>query len=338
MVKIDVRKLISFGKNSHIISLPKNWVDRNNLKKGDLISIHESKDGLLIKTNSDEIKEEAKTATINTENKSIALLKTEIIAAYLDNYNKIEVISNNIMTNGPEIRKILRDLSGLEIINQSSKRIVAKDLIDINEIQISTLIRRMDNITRSMIEDSFECFEGTDHSTNMSHIDEEVNRLHFLTYRIIRNGLKNIRVANSLETDNLKLHLDHSITRNIERVADCTKRICRNLKNTKLDQTGRDNLKQVFTKIKQSYLDVMKAYYTDDKDIALGIEERNKDLITSCTNFFQKHNHKDLKYGNGSKPGVCNFRGACGATSRIIENMKEMSSSVKHIARAIIGG
>ena len=41
MVNIDVRKLISFGKGSYIISMPKGWIEKNNLKKGDLISVND---------------------------------------------------------------------------------------------------------------------------------------------------------------------------------------------------------------------------------------------------------------------------------------------------------
>ena len=41
MVNINFRKLISFGKGSYILSMPKDWIAKNNLKKGDLISIND---------------------------------------------------------------------------------------------------------------------------------------------------------------------------------------------------------------------------------------------------------------------------------------------------------
>ena len=68
MAKMNVRKLIRFGKNSYVISLPKQWVDKTKLKKGDLISIDETKEGLVLKTNSAEVKEEPKSIVINAEN------------------------------------------------------------------------------------------------------------------------------------------------------------------------------------------------------------------------------------------------------------------------------
>jgi len=336
---MNMRKLISFGKNSYIVSLPKQWVEKNKMKKGDLISIDENKEGLMLKIHNKEIKkEEPRRIIINAENKSMVQLNTEIVSAYLDNYHIIEVISKDLKTNAPVIRDMLHGLSGLEIINQSSQRIVAKDLINVNEISIKTLIRRMDNITRSMIKDTAECFNGTDHSDSLGHIDEEVNRLHFLTSRVIRSGLKDVRIANSLGANALKLHSDHTVITKIERIADNAKRICRYLNDTKLSQKWAVELNEIFEGINQNYLDVMKAYYTDDQGIALRVEETNKGKVMACDDFFNRHNHKGLKFENGNKKGVCDFRLACGATAKIIENMKEMVSGVKYIARTIIGG
>jgi len=196
----------------------------------------------------------------------------------------------------------------------------------------------MDNITRAMLDDTHRCFDKVEEPDSIIHRDSDVNRLHFLTSRVIRSALKDVRIANSLGTNPLKLHSDHTVTTKIERIADNAKRICRYLEQTKLDKKWGNELKDVFNSIRQSYVDVMKAYYTHDLKIALAVEGTNKARIMACEKFFDKHNHKGLKYHNGSKTGVCNFRGACGATSRIMENMKEMASSVKYIARTVIGG
>ena len=39
MVKIEFRKIIGFGNGGHVISLPKNWINQNKLKKGDLLEM-----------------------------------------------------------------------------------------------------------------------------------------------------------------------------------------------------------------------------------------------------------------------------------------------------------
>lgn len=336
---MDMRRLIGFGRNSYVISLPKGWIGKNNLSKGDLISVEENGGSLLLTTNNSAAKkEEPRTIVIDAENKGMQRLKTELVSAYLDNYNMFEIISKDLKTNAPAIKTMIHDLSGLEVVSQSSTRIVAKDLININELSILTLVRRMDNTTRAMMEDVIECFKGIDHSDSLADIDNDVNRLYFLSNRVIRSGLKDARIASSLGADALKLHSDHAVVTKIERIADNLKRIARSLKHSRLNEKWKEELKEVFDIIRQSYLDVMKAYYTNDRKIALQIEDTNKERIIACDNFFSKHNHKDLRFSNGDKKGVCGFRDACGATTIILENMKEMTSGIKYIARTVIGG
>ena len=60
LVKIDVRKLISFGKGSYIVSMPKDCVIKNNLKKGDLISVNDNGFELTLSANTQDKKSESK--------------------------------------------------------------------------------------------------------------------------------------------------------------------------------------------------------------------------------------------------------------------------------------
>ena len=54
---MEYRKLISFGKNSFVVSLPKSWIKQNKLIKGDLIHISDNgSDLILSKKESDEKK------------------------------------------------------------------------------------------------------------------------------------------------------------------------------------------------------------------------------------------------------------------------------------------
>ena len=49
---MDTRRIISFGTSSYVVSVPKNWVRENNLKKGDLIHVEDRKDELILSPNS----------------------------------------------------------------------------------------------------------------------------------------------------------------------------------------------------------------------------------------------------------------------------------------------
>ena len=337
MVKMDVRKLISFGKNSHIVSLPKSWVDRNKLKKGDLISIHEISEGLILKTGHREIKEEPRSIVINAEDKDIRLVKAEIITAYLNSYDTIEIISKKLDTNATQIKDVLMDLAGLEILEQTTNRFVAKDLININEISIKSIIRRMDIITRSMIEDAIKCVDASSDPESIHQRDADVNRLHFLAYRVIRKALSDPRIAEAIKRNPLQLQCDESIIMRIEKVADRQKRIARYVKGTHLSGEELEKLKKIYSTIQQAYLDVMKAYYNNDIQLAYKVELSNRERINACNDFLTGHTHCDLQI-KGKKGQKCDYRMACASTALILENLKAMATSVKYIARTVLGG
>src|SRR3989338_5717746 len=92
VVIIDVRKLISFGKGSYIVSMPKGWVEKNNLKKGDLISVSDDGVELVLSAGQQEKKPDSKEASIDVKGKSLDIIKSEIVSSYLNGYDTITIL------------------------------------------------------------------------------------------------------------------------------------------------------------------------------------------------------------------------------------------------------
>ena len=330
MVNIDVRKLISFGKGSYIISMPKSWIEKNNLKKGDLISVNDSGFELILNANSQDAKQEAKEINIDAKDKNLELLKAEIVSSYLNGFDTINILFNNQIREAPRIKNIIRNLSGLEIMEQTSTRIVAKNLININEISISNLIRRMDIITRAMMEDVILCYKGNDTYESVHNRDVDVNRLYFLGYRVIKNAMKNPRIAKSLGFEPWQLHSDSLMIVRLEKIADRQKRIARYLCTANLERLTLAELDKVHTTISEAYNEVMKAYYSQDKQIAFQIETTNKDRTDSCDRFLERYT---LVHGS-SKNKTANSNLV--AVAKIIENLKATSVEIRNIARTVL--
>src|SRR3989344_3512162 len=92
---MEYRKLIKFGNSSHIISLPNNWVKKHKLKKGDLIYFEENGSGELILNR--EIKKENSQitqTTIDIINKPVPTIEREILCAYTNNYDIINIVGD----------------------------------------------------------------------------------------------------------------------------------------------------------------------------------------------------------------------------------------------------
>ncbi|MFH2028185.1 MAG: phosphate uptake regulator PhoU, partial [Nanoarchaeota archaeon] len=317
---------INFGKGSYIISLPKSWVNKNNLQKGALIGIEEIKTGLMLSADVSATKKEERNITIIADEKVMERIKAEIVSAYLNNYDTIEIISKDLKKNIKEIKEIFMYLAGMEILEQTSTRLVAKDLIDLNEISVTSLINRMDIITRSMISDVLSFTQGNVDYESVQQRDTEVNRLNFLAQRFIKKALSDPQVAKSTTKDPWQLVSDHMVALEIEKLADKQKRIAELLKDTKIGKNELDKLKEIYKTIQQYYLNVMKAYINKDKELALDIELSHEDRFNLCNKFLESYYPK-------KKQSHADFT----SVALIIENLKSTISLVKNIARTILG-
>lgn len=330
VVKIDIRKLISFGKGSYIISMPKSWIEKNKLKKGDLISVDDEGFELVLRAGQSDNASGSQEISIDAKGKDIELMKAEIVSSYLNGYDTINILFDSGSKETPKIKDVLRNLSGLEIMEQTSNRILAKNLININEISIQNIIRRIDIITRAMIEDAILCYRGNYNYESIHNRDADVNRLYFLVYRVIKNAMKNPRIAKSLGTEPWQLHSDTLVVLRLEKIADRQKRLARYLCNAHLDRATLAELDKIHTDISECYNDVMKSYYNKDKQSAYHIETANKDRIAACDKLLERYTHM---YANSNgKSANSNLV----AVAQIVENLKATATSIKHIARTVL--
>ncbi|RMF07048.1 phosphate uptake regulator PhoU, partial [Candidatus Woesearchaeota archaeon] len=227
---MEVRKLIKFGKSSYVVSLPSKWVRAAGLKKGDDLFVSE-RDREIIISAKDSSRERRREYAVNAEGKSLRELETEIVSAYLNNYDVIRVFEKPSLRNSEKIRSIMRNLAGLEILEQTKTKMVAKDLVDIRELSVEALLRRLDVITRSVFDDLVSSVSAREappyHS--IKHRDQDVNRLVFLSFRVLRRALSDPAVRSHLGLSVLEAHKYYMIVLRIEKIGDFAKRIAKNL-------------------------------------------------------------------------------------------------------------
>jgi len=312
---MDFRKLIKFGKSSFVVSLPKSWITKNKLKKGDLIGVKINKDELLLSPKLEQRKADPKEITISIDGKNIDQIKREIIPAYINKNNKIKIIGKELKTKAKKVRDILQNLMGLEIVEQTASKIVVKEFLNMDKISISNLIRRMDIITRDMISDSINTFKE-DTYENINHRDEDVNRLNYLIFRALKYAIENTEIARTYELSSDEMYKIMRITEYIEKIADETKRIARYLRELELSKAKEKELTKIYSDIKELYLKTMKAFHINDKELAYEAASSKSNLISQCDDYYEK-NWKEKFIPN------------------IIEKMKVMTVNIHNIGRTI---
>ena len=312
---MDYRKIIKFGNSSHVVSLPKAWLEKNQLKKGDSLFFEENHEGLLLRKDSTEDKLVRKEITIETDGKSKERVIREIFASYIDGNSIINIKGKNLKEFAKGIREQLNNLAGMEIIEQTTNGIVVKDFLRIEDVSLMEMVNKMDITTRSLLEESIGCTEK-DISENIDLKDLDINRLYFLVWRTIRSASKNSSMARILDLKQNELISRWKLADSIENVADEAKRSARFfiiLNKKKIKELPR--IKQLYKEIQESFGKIMDAFYNQDKQVAHEISSRKKELISELEEISSKSDNA--------------------VVGKLIEKMKSMATNVKTIARLI---
>ena len=111
---MNTRKLIQFGRNSHVVSVPKRWVLKHKLTKGDDLVVTEKGDRVELTLATPSSPEQPSIAVIQADGKELGLLSLEIVSSYLRNYDTI-IIHGKRIEDSKAIKQIIRNLPGLEI-------------------------------------------------------------------------------------------------------------------------------------------------------------------------------------------------------------------------------
>ena len=317
---METRKIISFGSSSYVVSVPKSWILQHKLKKGDTIQVENRKDELALYPGEVHRKDEPKRILIDVNGNDLELIKSKIISAYLNNYVIIDIKGAELPKTASVIKGIIRNLTGFEIIQQTETKITAKDLLNIREISLPTLVRRIDNIVRSMIMDSIDCL-NTCHYESINDRDKDVNRLVFLARRVIHGIFEDPSLVRYFKMNLVELMFVRDIVIHLEKVGDKTKRIARSLKSAEnLTKEEKEHFRTIYTDTYNSYLTVMKAYYKRTTALAFEVELDNKNRIKKCNDYVEdvlKNDPVD--------------------TAQAMDNLRSMSVCIGMIAKSVLG-
>ncbi len=210
-----IRRLQRIG-SSILVSLPKEWVDANNLDKGSQVEIETSQDSISISANKEirPTKELVISYPLPKEENIVA----NITGAYLLGFDVIVINSKSIIPgkDREEIRNSMRRLVGMEIIEEDASHINMQFLLDATTLNPSKILKRMSSIALGMYDDVLNGLISDDKSNlqTLSNRDVEVNRQYFLLVRLIRSTIVDKRLSSAFNLENIDV-LDYRVAANV---------------------------------------------------------------------------------------------------------------------------
>lgn len=250
------RNILKIGKSSLAITLPKKWVQKQGLKEGDEVVLEETTKGyLIIRPGVESIAEEGLTGVITIGKGRENSLERIIIAYYQAGYTKIKVkpATGRVDTHLREaVRKSLRRLIGLEIIEEGTDYITLETIVDTSSMKIDKVLSRMEILVLNSAKDlrDYTIYLDKDILRTIIGRDEDIDKFYFLLSRQVNLSLKYVGYSEKVGVEEPSLLLPlFSYGKTIERIGDVLVSIARMTKNSNL---ARENAEIIFRTIRSA--------------------------------------------------------------------------------------
>lgn len=220
VVTLELRRLQRTSDGTFFVTLPKAWVEKNKLEKGAILSFSERKDGKLIGSPYGTQERKMNVITLGPG----PTLQREIEEKYLLGFDVFEIASQEAIDSELRgtIRRVVRSLVGLEVVEEDTKRLVIQCLIEPSLLFPDRILRRLHMISLAMQTDAVDAFVRKDAKLAQTVVerDEDVDRLYFLLVRVVRAALTDATIADKLGASPIDC-LDYRILASlVEKFAD----------------------------------------------------------------------------------------------------------------------
>jgi len=234
----EQRRLQLTGGSTYILSLPKEWVIRNQLKKGSTIILSEADDGTLSIVPSKLEKQDKKDEAfirVSANDRPDAVMR-KAISAYLAGYNILHVRSQGQQPFVAGLRNYLKSfarnyLVGTEIVIDSPTDLTLQVVLNYAELSVQSALRRMAIIATSMHKEAVGSLVDLDFSAAKAVIetDREVNRFSLYIVRLLKLAVSNARIVKEIGLESPRECLGYRlIAKSVERTADHATKIAEN--------------------------------------------------------------------------------------------------------------
>lgn len=222
------RRLQKIG-SSVLMSLPAEWIKTMGLKKGDILSIENNDDNSITIFPAADRNSQAKEIAIHLLELSHDKLINQIYGAYLLGYDIIKIVGRTQIDfeDREIIKKAMRNLIGLEIVDEDGLNMTIQFLLDAHSLNVSKILKQMSSIVSGTHKDIVNAMKTRDGGIGLlvRGRDDEVNRQYFLIVRLIRTAMMDRRLASSLDLSNIDI-LDYRIAANhLENAGDLISRL-----------------------------------------------------------------------------------------------------------------
>ena len=286
----ETRRVQKVGYNSLSVSIPKEYAEEMNLKKGDSILFREDSDGTLRLIPATKARDAARVTLKADQAGSVEMLTSLIVGAYALGYDAIDVTGKEPLDRATVdgVLTTVRRLRGMEVVATDEKHIAAQSFIDPTKFPVDALVKRLQIlVSRSLdyVTNSLD-LKQTGSLNQVARVKEEVDELYWLILRQLLVALNRRELASEIGIES-PLHAsgDRVSAKTLEEISGIIQDIAEELvrlrdQGTKMDVTVFASLRRLAGKAGEAFNTTVESLLTPDvrligKSIALVEETLN---------------------------------------------------------------
>jgi phosphate uptake regulator len=222
------RRVQRVGSGTLTVSLPRKWVEKTGLKPGDVVSIVEVSDSVLkLETRPSKTPEHTLFTLDVGKVRDKKLLSRLLIGAYLQGFEEINIIGGEGIPEEMQeaITATVDMLPGVEIVEQSFRKVVIQTFLDPSKFPVSGIVKRMQVMLTVGMNNLAEILRGEkkDLLAEIERMESKVDELYFLCIRQIFFNVKREVWGEEAADPYIQAIGDRLVVRALEEIADSIK-------------------------------------------------------------------------------------------------------------------
>lgn len=258
---MDRRKLVKSGNTSFTITLPIDWIRKNGLDSGSMVGVEERDNGDIILT-AQTRKETSNLArpkqnTILVDKKSSSAVELEIILEYIRDTPAIVIKGKDLASHTQTIAKVIQDLIGFEIIEQTPDLILIKNFFRLDdETSPTNMVNKLVQINRVIFSELSEFFTHGYTEQNVfetRQLRDQSKRLSYVAEKGILLATEKPEKLKQIRSNRLELYKHKTYVSANRRIATYLVRIAELFSLLNNTEEGIEAFAEIYKKIQETY-------------------------------------------------------------------------------------
>lgn len=218
---METRKIQQVGGGTYTVSIPVHWAENHGIRAGATAYLYTHRDGSLVVRWNEKERSDLSSTEIELENVDPTIVERILRSAYTAGFTQIQLRNPSGFTS-PQRRTIndcTRDLAGLEITDESNRRIILRGLLDADDVSIRQSTDQLKYISLSMYEAAVELLaDGAGESEHISHRTDEIERHRRLIRRHFNRSMLSMTELDELGVTRSQLYEFDAVAGQLARV------------------------------------------------------------------------------------------------------------------------